>query len=118
MQIQLLKSKLHRARLTECRLDYEGSLGIDQDIMDAVGIVPGEKLLVVNQNNGERLETYAIPETCGSRTFCLNGAAARKGEPGDIVIVMAFASMTPDEARGFVPSVAVLDETNEIVERR
>ena len=114
MHVQILKSKLHRARLTDCELEYEGSLGIDQDLMDAVGMLPGEKLLVVNQTNGERLETYAIAAERGSHTFCLNGAAARRGERGDILTVMAFGSMPLAEAATFKPRIAILDEVNEI----
>ena len=83
MLVQVLKSTLHRARITACELNYEGSLAIDLDHMDAVGLLPYEKILIVNQSNGERLETYAIAETRGSRVCCLNGAAARRGQPGD-----------------------------------
>lgn len=114
MQIQLLKSKLHRARLTACELEYEGSLSIDQDLMDEVGILPNEKILVVNQTNGARLETYAIAAPRGERTFCLNGAAARMGQPGDMVTVMAFALLEPSEAEGFSPRIIVFDEHNEV----
>ncbi len=114
MDVQILKSKLHRARLTDCELEYEGSLGIDQDLMDAVGLLPGEKLLIVNQTNGERLETYAIAAERGSRTFCLNGAAARRGERGDMITVMAFGTMPLAETATFKPKVAVLDEANDI----
>lgn len=115
MLVQLLKSKLHRARVTSCELNYEGSLAIDRDLMDAVGIYPREKLLVVNQTNGERLETYAIEAPRGSRTMCLNGAAARKAEPGDRLTIMVFAAVTPEEALTLAPQVAVLDENNNIV---
>lgn len=114
MLIQILKSKLHRCRLTECELEYEGSLGIDLDLMDAVGMFHGEKILVVNQTNGQRLETYAIAEERGSRTFCLNGAAARCGEPGDMITVMSFATVTDDKISGFTPITAVLDQDNRI----
>lgn len=117
MQIQMLKSKIHRARLTACDLHYEGSLGIDLDLLDAAGILPYEKILVVNATNGERLETYAIPAKRGSRTMLLNGAAARKGLPGDVITIMCFASMTPEEARVFKPTVVVLDHTNGILRR-
>ena len=115
MLVQLLKSKIHRARLTSCILDYEGSLSIDQDLMDAVGMLPGEKLLIVNQTNGERLETYAIVSPRGSREFCLNGAAARRGEPGDMITIMTFAGVSADEAGTFKPRVIVLNEKNDIL---
>lgn len=117
MQISMLKSKIHRARLTACDLHYEGSLGVDLDILDAAGILPYEKILVVNATNGERLETYAIPAKRGSRTMLLNGAAARKGVPGDVITIMSFASLTPEEARAFKPTVLVLDPSNGIVRR-
>ncbi len=116
MQLQVLKSKLHRATLTECVLEYEGSLAIDRDLLDAVGMLPYEKILVVNQTNGERLETYAIPGPRGSRQFCLNGAAARCGYPGDRLTVMSFAIMTPEEAANVRPRVAILDGQNHIAE--
>lgn len=105
MTLTLLKSKLHRIRVTEARLDYEGSLTLDPDAMEAVGIVPYEKILCADVENGERFETYAIPGKRGSRVCCLNGAAAHKGKPGDRLIVMAFAAMTPEEADGFAPKV-------------
>ena len=91
MQVQILKCMLHRAELTACELNYEGSLSIDLDLLDLAGILPYEKILVVNQSNGLRLETYAIPAARGSFEFCLNGAAARL-HAGDLVTVMAFAS--------------------------
>jgi aspartate 1-decarboxylase len=114
MQLQVLKSKLHRVTLTECELEYEGSLSMDLDLMDAVGIVPYEKILVVNQTNGERLETYAIPGKRGGRGFCLNGAAARRGQPGDMITIIAFACLDAEEAADFKPKVAVLDADNTI----
>ncbi|OGV72684.1 MAG: aspartate 1-decarboxylase [Lentisphaerae bacterium RIFOXYB12_FULL_65_16] len=118
MQLQMLKSKLHRARLTGCDLDYEGSLGIDQDLMDKVGLLPGERILVANQNSGDRLETYAIALPRGSREFCLNGGAARCGMPGDLITVMAFAIVTPQEAKRLKPRVAVLDAENRIAHQK
>ena len=105
MTLTILKSKLHRIRATEARLDYEGSLTLDPDFMEAAGIVPYEKILVANVENGERFETYAISGVRGGKTCCLNGAAAHKGKAGDRLIVMAFASMSPEEAAGFVPKV-------------
>ena len=115
MFIQLLKGKIHRARITGCDLQYEGSLGIDEDLLDQAGILPFEKILVVNATNGNRLETYAIPAPRGSRIFLLNGAAAHKGKVGDIITVMAFASVTPEEARQFAHATIVLDEQNRVV---
>ncbi|HQL08452.1 MAG: aspartate 1-decarboxylase [Lentisphaerae bacterium] len=112
MHIQILKSKLHRAMLTACELNYQGSLSIDRDLLDLAGIFPYEKILVVNQNNGLRLETYAIEAPRGSREFCLNGAAARLGLPGDMVTIMAFASIEPAEAADWKPTVVVLSEQN------
>ncbi|MFA4944112.1 MAG: aspartate 1-decarboxylase [Lentisphaeria bacterium] len=115
MHLQLLKGKIHRARLTGCDLHYEGSLAIDREILARAGILPFEKILVVNATNGERLETYAIPAPRGSRTFLLNGAAAHKGRPGDVVTIMAFAAVTPEEAAGFGHTTLVLDAENRIV---
>ena len=105
MTLSILKSKLHRIRVTEACLDYEGSLTLDPDDMEAVGIVPYERILVADVENGSRFETYAIEGRRGSRVCCLNGAAARLGKVGDRIIVMAFAQMTPEEARGFAPKV-------------
>lgn len=105
MEIELLKSKLHRIRITESCLDYEGSLTLDPDDMEAVGILPYEKILCADVENGNRFETYAIEGARGSHVCCLNGAAAHKGRIGDRLIVMAFARMSPDEAKGFAPKV-------------
>ncbi|OQA87009.1 MAG: Aspartate 1-decarboxylase precursor [Lentisphaerae bacterium ADurb.Bin242] len=118
MLIEMVKSKIHRARLTHCDLDYEGSLEIDAAYLEKCGILPYEKILVVNATNGERLETYAIPGDRGSGVFRLNGAAAHKGKPGDIVTIMAFAVMPPGEAAEHLPDVIVLNERNEVVARR
>ncbi|MCF7855024.1 MAG: aspartate 1-decarboxylase [Candidatus Pacebacteria bacterium] len=118
MNVQILKNKIHQARITECELMYEGSLGIDRDLMDAAGIIPYEKLLIVNATNGERLETYAIPEERGSKTFCLNGAAARRGSVGDTITIMTFASLDADTARQFEPTIIILDEKNNIIRRK
>lgn len=118
MFVKLCKSKIHRARITECILDYEGSLGIDLDLMDMVGLYPYEKVLVSNATNGQRLETYAIPMPRGQRNFTLNGAAARLGAQGDIIIIMAFGSFEPKEAEGFLPKIVVLDENNQIIEKK
>ena len=95
MFIQVLKSKIHRVTVTEARLDYIGSITIDEDLLDAAGILPGERVYIVNNNNGARLDTYTIPGPRGSGVICLNGAAARLVQPGDIVIIMCYATMTP-----------------------
>ena len=105
MTLTLLKSKLHRIRVTEACLDYEGSLSLDPDDMEAVGIVPYEKTLVADVENGNRFETYAIAGSRGSHVCCLNGAAAHKGKVGDRLIVMAFAQFSPEEASGHTPKV-------------
>lgn len=113
MQIEVLKSKLHRVRVTEANLEYIGSITIDEDLMDAVNIVAGEHVYIVDNNNGERFETYAIAGERGSGMICLNGAAARKVLPGDIIIIMTYALMTPEEARSFKPAIVFPDsETN------
>lgn len=118
MQMQLLKGKIHRAHITHCDLDYEGSLEIDPELLQAASILPYEKILVVNATNGKRLETYAIPGEPGSRIFRLNGAAAHRGRIGDIITIMCFASFTEEEAATHLPSVIVMDEKNEIAVRR
>ena len=118
MFVQLLRNKIHRARLTSCDVDYEGSLEIDIAYLEAAGILPYEKILVVNASNGQRLETYAIPGERGKGVFCLNGAAAHRGKPGDIVTIMTFAVMTPEEAGKHEPTVIVLDEQNRIIAKR
>ena len=112
MYIEVLKSKIHCARVTEANLNYMGSITIDEDLMDAAGLVAGEKVAIANNNNGERLETYVIRGQRGSGCICLNGAAARLVQPGDIIIIMAFAYMTPDEARHFTPKIIFPDPEN------
>ncbi len=114
MLIEVLKSKLHRVTVTGADLNYIGSITVDEDLLDAAQIVPGEKVQVVNNNNGERLETYAIPGPRGSGEITLNGAAARKVAIGDILIVITYALMTPEEARGFKPSLIFPDEHNRL----
>ena len=109
MFIQVLKSKIHRVTVTEARLDYIGSITIDEDLLDAAGILAGERVYIVNNNNGARLDTYTIPGPRGSGVICLNGAAARLVQPGDIVIIMCYATMTPEEAREFKPTVIFPD---------
>ncbi len=118
MNRTLVVGKIHKARLTSCDLHYEGSLAIDIDILKESGILAYEKILVVNATNGERLETYAIPGEAGSKVFCLNGAAAHKGSPGDMVTIMAFASLTEEETATHRPRIVVLDENNEIIAKK
>lgn len=109
MNLEILKSKIHRVTVTEANLDYIGSITIDEDLMDAANILRGERVYIVDNNNGERFDTYAIPGERGSGVICLNGAAARRVHRGDIVIIMAYASMTPEEAREFTPAVIFPD---------
>lgn len=118
MQKIMLSGKIHTARLTACLLDYEGSLEIDPLLLAEAGILPYEKILVVNRNNGNRLETYAIPGKPGSKVFCLNGPAARLGKVGDVVTIMAFSICSEEEAAAIAPTVIVLDENNEIIMRK
>ena len=116
MLVELVKSKIHRVTVTEANLNYVGSITIDQDLMDAAGILPGERVQIVDNNNGARLETYTIPGERGSGVICLNGAAARLVQPGDIVIIMAYSWMTYEEAQGFNPQVVFPDSrTNKII---
>lgn len=115
MTIEILKSKIHRATITEANLHYIGSIGIDEDLMDAANLIEFEKVQVLNINNGERLETYVIKAVRGSGMVSLNGAAARKAAPGDLVIIAAFAQMTPNEAKDFTPAIVFPDQFNKIV---
>ena len=116
MQIEVLKSKLHCVKVTEANLNYMGSITIDEDLMDAVGLIAGERVYIVNNNNGERFDTYIIKGERGSGCICLNGAAARKVQVGDIVIIMSYALMDYEEAKTFKPMVAFPDNnTNKIV---
>lgn len=105
MLVTVLKSKIHCARVTEANLNYMGSITIDEDLMDAAGMLEGEQVHIVNNNNGERFVTYIIKGERGSGQICLNGAAARLVQPDDVVIIMAYAQMSPDEARNFRPAV-------------
>ncbi|GAU78043.1 aspartate 1-decarboxylase [Fusibacter sp. 3D3] len=116
MLVTMFKSKIHRATVTEANLNYVGSITIDEDLLEAAGIFPGEKVQIVNNNNGARLETYTIAGERGSGMFCLNGAAARLVQPGDVVIIIAYALMEAAEAKAFKPNVIFLDEKNQIVE--
>jgi aspartate 1-decarboxylase len=110
MTIEVLRAKLHRVSITEANLDYIGSITIDEDLIDAVGFIEGEKVQVLNVNNGERLETYVIKGQRGSGSICLNGPAAHKARVGDIVIVVAYARMDLEEARRFRPVIIFPDE--------
>ena len=109
MLLEIMKSKIHRVTVTQADLNYIGSITIDTDLMTAANIMEGERVYIVNNNNGERFDTYTIPGPAGSGMICLNGAAARKVQPGDIVIIMAYAHMTPEEAKDFKPSVIFPD---------
>jgi len=115
MLVKLMKSKLHRGRVTETRLHYPGSIEIDQALLEASGIAPYEAVLVANLSNGSRLETYAVPAEAGSGKIVVLGAAAKLAEPGDIVIIMAFGFCEADEAATHKPKVLVLDEKNNVV---
>jgi len=112
--ITMFKGKIHRATVTEANLNYVGSITVDQNLLEAAGILPGEKVQIVNNNNGARLETYTIAGERGSGIVCLNGAAARLTQVGDIVIIIAYAWMTPEEATTFEPKVVFVDENNRI----
>ena len=116
MLIHVLKSKIHRVTVTEANLNYIGSITIDQDLLDAADIIANERVSVVNNNNGERFETYVISGERGSGVVCLNGAAARKVQPGDIIIVIAYAIMDSKEAKTYKPVILFPDtETNKII---
>jgi aspartate 1-decarboxylase len=112
MQIEVLKSKIHRAVVTESHLHYVGSLTLDENLMEAANLIENEKVTVVNVNNGERLETYIIRGKRGSGIVCLNGPAARKGMPGDIIVVISYALMDFEQAKAFQPSIVFPKEGN------
>lgn len=114
MFLQMFKSKIHRATVTEANLNYVGSITIDEALLEAANLNEGERVQIVNNNNGERLETYVIKGERGSGTICLNGAAARKAEVGDIIIIISYAWMTPEEARSFKPVTVYPDEHNRL----
>lgn len=114
MQIEILKSKVHRAVITEANLNYVGSLTLDEDLMDAANMIENEKITVVNANNGERLETYLIKGKRGSGVVCLNGPAARKGNEGDVVIIISYAQMDFEEAKSFKPAIVFPKEGNKL----
>jgi aspartate 1-decarboxylase len=114
MRIEVLKSKIHRIKITQAELHYVGSITIDEALMDAANLIEGEKVQVVNINNGERLETYVIKGARDSGTVCLNGPAARKAQVGDIVIVISYASMEWEEAKQFKPSLIFPNPSNKL----
>ncbi|MCU0390415.1 MAG: aspartate 1-decarboxylase [Thermoflexibacter sp.] len=115
MWINVLKSKIHRAKVTQAELNYVGSITIDKDLLDAANLIAGEKVQIVNNNNGERFETYIIEGERGSGKVCLNGAAARKVQVGDIIIIMSYAMMDFEKAKVFKPWVVFPDENNKLI---
>ncbi len=117
MLVHLLRTKLLRAEVTAARLDYEGSVAVDRELMSLVGMLPYEKVLVGNLANGERFETYAIPAPAGTREVCLNGATAHLGKPGDLLVIMTFAEVPAADARDWKPRTATLAEGNRRVIR-
>ena len=114
----MFHGKIHRATVTQANLEYMGSITIDEDLLEMAGILPGERVQVVNNNNGERLETYTIAGKRGSGVICLNGAAARRAQVGDTVIIIAYAMMDKAEAESLVPKVVMVDERNHPVKVR
>jgi len=117
MRLKLLKSKIHRAAVTDANLNYEGSITIDQDLMDAAGLIPYEKVLVVNLQNGSRLETYTVPGEPGKGEICIMGAAAHLVQTGDLLIIMAFADLKPKELADFQPKIVMVDQKNRPVKK-
>jgi aspartate 1-decarboxylase len=115
MLIKMLKSKLHRARVTDTKLHYPGSIEVDTSLLQAVGMIPYESVLIADLDNGNRFETYLVPGEPGTGRIIVMGAAARLARPGDIIIILGFAYCTPEEAAQCAPKVAVLDENNRIV---
>lgn len=119
MQIEVLKSKIHRVTVTESNLNYIGSITIDRTLMDAANLIPGERVYIVDNNNGERFDTYVIEGPRDSGMVCLNGAAARKVQPGDVIIILSYALMPFNEAKEFKPSIIFPDTaTNRLLESR
>ncbi len=112
----MMKGKIHRARVTEANLNYVGSITIDEELLDAVDMLPNEKVQIVNNNNGARFETYIIPGERGSGVVCLNGAAARLAQVGDVVIVISYALIAEEKVKQHTPKVAIMDENNRIIE--
>jgi len=115
MYLNIMKSKIHRARVTEADLNYSGSITIDKELMDAASILENEKVQILDINNGNRFETYTVAGKPKSKTICLNGAAARLVQPGDLIIIITYAMMTKEEAYGFKPTIVFVDEDNNIV---
>ena len=118
MKITICKSKLHRARVTDAHVDYDGSLTIDPELMELANIYPYEKILVANINNGNRFETYAIQGKRGEREICLNGAAAKLGRVGDIIIILSFGLIKEEEAKDFKPKFVRLDHDNNVIKNK
>ncbi len=116
MMLTMLYSKLHRARVTHSELHYNGSIGIDKELLEKSGILPGQQVDVLNVNNGERFTTYTLEEPAGSKKIGVYGAAAHLVDPDDLVIIIAYAQMTPEEAKNYKPTVLLLDENNNVVE--
>jgi aspartate 1-decarboxylase len=114
MTLTIFKSKIHRVKVTQAELNYVGSITVDADLLDAANILEGEKVQIVNINNGERLETYTIAGTRGSGMVCLNGPAARRVQVGDTVILIAYAQMTPEEAKAHTPTIVFPDDHNRL----
>lgn len=117
MFLKILKSKLHHARVTDTKLEYSGSIAIDTDLMEAVGILPYEFVMIADLTNGNRLETYAVPAKAGSGSVVVMGAAAKLVDPNDIIIIFGFAYCTPEEAGKFKPKIVVLNKNNKIEKR-
>lgn len=118
MFLQIFKSKIHRATITQADLNYVGSITIDEALMEAANLLPGERVQIVNNNNGERLETYVIKGERGSGVICLNGAAARRAQVGDIVIIISYAYMDVEQAKNYEPALVFPDENNRIPEAK
>ncbi|GGC09040.1 aspartate 1-decarboxylase [Dyadobacter sediminis] len=115
MQITMMKSKIHRVKVTQAELNYVGSITIDEDLIDAAGLVENEQVHIVNNNNGERFVTYVIKGERGSGMICLNGAAARRVQIGDVIIIIAYGSMSQEEAKTFKPMIVFPDHNNQLV---
>ena len=115
MYRQILKAKIHRATVTDSRVDYEGSISVDEELMKAADIAPWEKVLIANLNNGSRIESYAIPGEAGSGVICMNGGAAKYAQKGDLVIIMSFAVLTDEELERHQPKVVYVDQQNRIL---
>lgn len=115
MHIQILKSKIHRVKVTQAELHYVGSITIDEDLLDAANMIENEKVQIVNINNGERFETYIIKGERGTGTICLNGPAARRVQVGDMIIIISYASMDFEEAKKFKPSIVFPDASNRLI---